>query len=132
MSEFQLVFLQGQLEKLRRRNTGLFKMDFAEPIVKIFDWGRSEFSTMKTHKKLSAAEKDSRVFHWRLYIQGICTLLFQWSRLYLHRFCNGRGWSSICVEIRELCSMHAGIIAVHTVSDHECIPFRYMHFEALQ
>ena len=72
-------------------------------LLKIFDWGRSEFNTLeKHHAELSDAERASRVERWRYYIQSVCRLFWQLCRVHFHRFCFRGPWRTVVVEVQEL------------------------------
>lgn len=57
-----------------------------DPLVAVFDWGRSEFNTPENHGKLTREEKEQRIYYWRVYLQGIVRILFQGARIFLHRY----------------------------------------------
>ncbi|CAD7944538.1 unnamed protein product [Amoebophrya sp. A25] len=74
-------------------------------VVKVFDWGRSEWNTAENHALLKPEDRGLRVEHWRGYLQSIVRLLFQGARLFLHRF-GCPAWRSVVVELLEFHSMH--------------------------
>ena len=80
-----------------------------EPFVRVFDWGRSEFNTTEAHAGLSPTERALRVEHWRSYLQGVLRLLYQASRVFLHRFACP-AWRSVVLEIQEFHSMHENVV----------------------
>eukprot|EP00928_Gymnodinium_smaydae_P096153 TRINITY_DN8436_c0_g1_i1.p1 TRINITY_DN8436_c0_g1~~TRINITY_DN8436_c0_g1_i1.p1 ORF type:complete len:794 (-),score=113.95 TRINITY_DN8436_c0_g1_i1:213-2291(-) len=69
-------------------------------LVKVFDWGRSEPSSLQDHARLRPLERRERVRHWRHYAQAVARLQWELCRIAMHRCCCSR-WSSLVFELWE-------------------------------
>ncbi|CAD7935479.1 unnamed protein product [Amoebophrya sp. A120] len=82
-------------------------------LVKIFDWGRSEFNTVDVMNSLGAEDRESRLLYWRYYLQALARLCFELSRHYLHRF------------------GHKNFLLIELVSLHAMVPEKVHRFAIL-
>jgi len=69
-------------------------------LVKIFDWGRSEFNTMATYTALSPEDQKRRNKYWNFYKKGIATLAFNAAQEYDNRFGTTK-WEEIEIKIMD-------------------------------
>mmetsp|Transcript_70292 Transcript_70292/g.198349 ORF Transcript_70292/g.198349 Transcript_70292/m.198349 type:complete len:387 (-) Transcript_70292:39-1199(-) len=61
--------------------------------VNLFDWGRSDFNTVRQHNELSQEDQHDRAYFWQNYIGGVDRLAWEVVRTYWHRFCNDGAWA---------------------------------------
>ena len=67
--------------------------------VNIFDWGRSELTTVDMFSSLNTAQKKARVQHWEKWVEGMLRLSFETARFYRRQFCPAGRWRSVRFKV---------------------------------
>jgi len=73
--------------------------------VHIFDWGRSELTTLDKHLELSSADQNDRATFWKFYCRGIDRLAWESARAYSHLFGNDQDWRNVVATLYDFDSM---------------------------
>lgn len=68
-------------------------------VVKAFDWGRAELSTVEMHNALPPESKRERIKFWRQYIRAVCRFYWELCRIASHRCCCA-AWTAFVFELR--------------------------------
>lgn len=66
--------------------------------VKLFDWGRSDLSSVSDYKALSPSEKKERIQHWRSYLRSLLRFQYELARIVVHRCCCP-AWTALVCEL---------------------------------
>eukprot|EP01065_Artemidia_motanka_P018948 TRINITY_DN2233_c0_g2_i1.p1 TRINITY_DN2233_c0_g2~~TRINITY_DN2233_c0_g2_i1.p1 ORF type:complete len:941 (+),score=258.61 TRINITY_DN2233_c0_g2_i1:68-2890(+) len=87
---------------LQRRPYDPLADETAEKLARIhiFDWGRSELTSMEIWDTLSKAQCKERAHHWTAWVSGILRLTFEVARSYRRTFCPiGKRWRKVRVRV---------------------------------
>eukprot|EP00933_Yihiella_yeosuensis_P060949 TRINITY_DN63758_c0_g1_i1.p1 TRINITY_DN63758_c0_g1~~TRINITY_DN63758_c0_g1_i1.p1 ORF type:complete len:537 (+),score=93.31 TRINITY_DN63758_c0_g1_i1:102-1613(+) len=78
-------------------------------LLKVFDWGRADLTSLREHRALQPEERRSRLYYWRQYLRAVCRFKWDLCRLALHRCCCP-AWTSLIFELRiRSSSFYSGI-----------------------
>lgn len=86
-------------------------------LVKVFDWGRAELSSVSHFESLTAEEKKERWKYWRQYVRALSRFYWELCRIATHRCCTC-AWTAFVFELRiEPVSIARAFLMGKTVSE---------------
>eukprot|EP00756_Hemistasia_phaeocysticola_P063853 Hpha_TRINITY_DN7323_c0_g1::TRINITY_DN7323_c0_g1_i1::g.9979::m.9979 len=68
--------------------------------INVFDWGRSELTTLDMYEVLSGETKQERAKHWASWVSGMIRLAFEAARAYRRTYCPlGGRWRTMRLRV---------------------------------